>query len=290
MTKVQEVPSETLNESGVLREMIEYKREVLKRIQQDVVREQSILAEIRQQIKIAQGEVQAAQAFEREQFLKGLDAERLSLKGEQQRLEALDLEVNSRLKEVRQLEEQASPIQVAQQALIDERLAIEQQRMRLEELRQETDRLANGIGSLQEEAAQLKAVNVVEVARLHVQAQEAETQERQLNAREQSIATQAENLESLKLVIDPKLAEMTKLQERGEHDLHQAEVIMASVQSKQAELDQQRSDLAILSSRLEAKAAALTDFDASLKHTASELQIKIQQAKIKDVTLPEAPV
>ena len=73
-----------------------------------------------------------------------------------------------------------------------------------------------------------------------------------------------------------------KAQQQAETDLAQATILHEETVKRQAELDKQRTDLSVISSQLTAKAEALTEYDAKLRHTEAELRIKVQQATVKE--------
>ena len=155
----------------------------------------------------------------------------------------------------------------------------------------ENDRLANETAALHEEVTQIRSNLLRERTAVQTQSQEQEQRQVALLQREKDSALQMENLTALKDTLDPKLKEITALQEQAEADRHQAELLRDAPTKHQADLDQQRSDLATLSSQLHAKAEALTEYDAALKRTAAELQIRLQQAKSQGITVstPVAP-
>lgn len=281
--KLEELDVSSVNLSEQLGELVEFKKQELTRLQQAVLSEQTTLASVKQGIETEKRQAKYDRQVEAEKAHQKLLQEAEGLQAERKSLERLDLELVSRQKDLEQLEAQAEPIKKSMQKLKDERIAIEQQRIRNEELRTENDRLANTTGALHEEVAQLKASLVKEKTRLQTQATEQDQRQQLLEKQQKDVKLQLENLSSLKGSIDPKLAEVTALQAQAEKDRHQAEVLRDETVKRQAELDQQKSDLAILSNQLEAKASALTDFDASLRRTEAEVRIKLQQAKLEGV-------
>lgn len=275
-----------------LDELITYKRDTLKTLQQAVISEQATLVNAKQEIERLQREAKYAQQVEQGKFKDSLQAEKEGMQVERRSLEHLDLEIEGRRKEVEVLEAKASPIAEALKKLQDERLAIEQQRIRNEELRVENDHLANATSTMHEEMSQLKIALLRQQTVVNRQAVEQEQTQKRLDSQQKDVALQIENLTAIKLSVDPKLSETRKLQEQAEADRHQVEVLRDAVTKQQSELDKQRSDLAILSSQLQAKADALTEYDASLKRTEAELRIKLQQAKLEkvEVVMPEKPI
>ena len=99
---------------------------------------------------------------------------------------------------------------------------------------------------------------------------------------------------ALKSTIDPKLKEVTRLSEQAQSDKAQAELLLHQLASERSSLDQQRTDLATLSTRLQAKSEALLQFDEALQRKHAELRVKLQQAKgsgvvVEDVTATGPP-
>lgn len=289
MTKLDEVSGKDISISEQLTEMIEYKKQELTRIQREVLAEQSILASTKQQQEVALRDAKYQNRIEEEAHQKRIQEQAQPLQGERKEIERLDKEVNTRLKDVETLEAQAAPIHEALQQLKDERIAIEQQRVRNDELQQEYTQLVNATNALHEETSQAKAAMFAEQQRVHVRAVEQEQQQLSLDKREQDVTVALDNLAKIKADVDPKLDLITKHQEAVETALRQTQEIRAEITTRQADMDKQKSDLAILSNQLDARSSALSDYDAGLKRTASALQIKIQQSKMKGVTVPEAP-
>ena len=288
----EETMPELMDLRSQMDELIAYKRETLKTLQQAVISEQATLVNAKQEIERLQREAKYAQQVERDKFQDGLRAEKDVLHAERRSLEQLDLEIIGRRKEVEVLEAKAAPIAEALKKLQDERIAVEQQRLRNEELQAQNDHLANAAGTLHEEAAQLQSTLLKRQTEVNRQAVEQEQLQKKLEVQQKAVALQLENLTALKATIDPKLAEDRKLQEQAEADRHQATLLRDATAKQQSELDKQRADLATLSSQLQAKADALTEYDASLKRTEAELRIKLQQAKVEqkvEVQLPESP-
>ena len=292
MEKLDPVDSGTMDLGHQLDELIAYKRETLKTIQNAVISEQSTLINTKQEIERIQREAKYAQQVEQGKFRDSLQSEKDVIQAERRSLEQLDLDLVGRRKEVEVLEAKAQPIAEALKKLQDERIAVEQQRLRNEELRTENDHLSNATSTMHEEVSQLKATVLKQQVEVNRQAVEQEQTQKRFEAQRKDVSLQLENLTALKTTIDPKLAETKKLQEQAEADRHQAEVLRDATVKQQSELDKQRADLSILSSQLQAKADALTEYDASLKRTEAELRIKLQQAKLEkvEVAMPEKPV
>ena len=291
MEKLETVTNGTMDLGHQLDELIAYKRETLKTIQNAVISEQSTLINTKQEIERIQREAKYAQQVEQGKFRDSLQSEKDVIQAERRSLEQLDLDLVGRRKEVEVLEAKAQPIAEALKKLQDERIAVEQQRLRNEELRTENDHLSNATSTMHEEVSQLKATVLKQQVEVNRQAVEQEQTQKRFEAQRKDVSLQLENLTALKTTIDPKLAETKKLQEQAEADRHQAEVLRDATVKQQSELDKQRADLSILSSQLQAKADALTEYDASLKRTEAELRIKLQQAKLEkvDVAMPEKP-
>src|SRR3990167_3661595 len=292
MEKLDPVDSGTMDLGHQLDELIAYKRETLKTIQTAVISEQSTLINTKQEIERVQREAKYAQQVERGKFTDSLQSEKNVIQAERRSLEQLDLDLAGRRKEVEVLEAKAQPIAEALKKLQDERIAVEQQRLRNEELRTENDHLSNATSTMHEEVSQLKATVLKQQVEVNRQAVEQEQTQKRFEAQRKDVSLQLENLTALKTTIDPKLAETKKLQEQAEADRYQAEVLRDATVKQQSELDKQRADLSILSSQLQAKADALTEYDASMKRTEAELRIKLQQAKLEkvEVAMPEKPV
>lgn len=293
--QLPELPSDSYQTNTLLGELIVSKQQTLTHLQDElrkqqhaVLCEQTTLNQVKQQITDAKRQQAYDQQKERDQFRAGLQQEHHGLEAKRRDLERLDLELTSRRKDVEQMEAKAKPITDAMAKLRDERLAIESQRVRNEELRMENDRLANATSTRHEEVAQMKAALVAEQTRVQTRAVEQEQQQASIEQREKDLALKVENLSALKETIDPKLVEVRELEQRASHDRQQAEMIHGDIVTRQADLDKQRSDLATLSSQLEAKASALTEYDVRLKQTEAELRIKVQQAAV-EVTVPEHP-
>lgn len=280
--------SEQIDMNNQLNELINYRQGLLKNLQGEVVAEQASLVRIKQEIEQARREAKYQQDTDRQKFLANLEAEKQVLQDERRRLERLDLEVEGRRKEVAILESKAAPIKESMKKLSDERLSIEQQRIRNEELRQQNDRLANATSSMHAEVSQLKSKLLEDQRKLGIQFESIHERETALESAKKDTALQLENLSALKETIDPKLAEVRKLQEDAEAQLNQSKLIQESITKQQSDIDKQKADLAILSSRLQAKSDALTEYDSRLRATEAELRIKAQEAKVK-VDVPEAP-
>ena len=290
MEKLDPVSNGVMDLGSQLDELISYKREMLKIIQHDVINEQAILVNTKQEIDRVQREAKYAQQIEVEKFRQGLQAEKEILQTDRRSLEQFDLELTARRKDVEVLEAKAAPIADALKKLQDERIAVEQQRLRNEELQGENDRLANATSAFHEEVSQLKSSVLAQQTQLNTQRVEQEQATRRLDLQQKDVSLQLENLTAIKQTIDPKLEEVQKLQAQAEADRHQAEVLREAITKQQSDLEKQRADLAILSSQLQAKADALTEYDAALRRTEAELRIKLQQAKVEqkvDVAMPE---
>lgn len=289
MDKLDEVDQSSFTMKAQISELIAFKQEQLITLQQAVLSEQSTLVKVKEDIRAEGVTAKHEQQIERQKFRDSLQAEKDTMQAERKSLEALDLEIEGRRKEVEVMEAKAAPIAEALRKLSDERMAIEHQRLRNEELRKENDELANATSTMHEEVSQFKASLLTQQTLLNRQAMEQEHTKNRLEAQQKDVTLQLENLTAIQLNIDPKLAETRQLQEQAERAQHQAEVLREAASKQQAELDKQRADLAILSSQLQAKADALTEYDASLKRTEAELRIKLQQAKLEkvEVVMPE---
>lgn len=282
MAKVEEPSTNgTLEEQRLLTELLTFKRQELSRLQQLVLAEQATLVKTKEEIASAKRQQDYDHRVEREKFLASLEAQQETLRSERRSLEQLDLELEGRRKAVEILEAQAEPIRQARRHLEEERLAIEQQRLRNEQLTVENDRLANSTSALHAEVQQIKDALLKEKVRVSQQAVDQERLQAELDQRRKDIALQFENLTALKTTLDPKLKEIRALKQQSETDREQAKVLHDETIRRQAELDKQRSDLAILSTQLQAKADALTEYDAKLKQTAAELRIRLQQAQME---------
>lgn len=293
MEKLTPVSNGMMDLGRQLDELIAYKRETLRTIQQAVLGEQATLVNTRQEIERSQREAKYAERVEREKFQETLRLEKEAIQAQRRQVEQYELEVESRRKEVEILEAKAHPTLEALKRLQDERIAVEQQRLRNEELRLENDRLASATSTLHEEVNQLKTTLLRQQTDLNRQAIDQEQTQKRLEGQQKDLTLQLENLTAIKLIIDPKLAEALRLQEQAEADLNQAVVLRDATAKQQSDLEKQRADLAILSSQLQAKADALTEYDATLKRTEAELRIKLQQAKVEqhiDIILSEKPV
>lgn len=289
MEKLTEVSNGSTALSAQLDELMVYKQEQLKRLQHDVTLEQSVLAQTKEAIRQAQVQAKYDQQVERQKFLDGLEEEKAALHRERKSLEALDLDVEGRRKEIEILEAKAEPLRQALTKFAEERLAVEHQRLRNEELRQENDQLSSTATALHEEVAMAQRTLATQQARLDAQAREQETLQQRLEVQQKSVSAQVENLTALQKTLDPKLAEVKRLSEQSEANQHQAEVLLAAVQAKESEVAKQRTDLATLSTQLQAKAEALTEYDAALRRTEAELRVKLQQAKVTGVTVEMPP-
>lgn len=289
MEKLGNMEDVSIDMRGELNELIEHKKQVLATLHREILQEQISLASAKKDAEEFSKQAKYDRQIELSNFKKSLEHEKLAINSERRELERLDLELESRKKDVEALEAKSRPIQDAINKLRDERIAIEQQRVRNEELRVENEHLANATSSMHQEVADLKAKLSEERNRLAAQSSAQEQDRINIEAAKKDLALQLENLNELKKTIDPKLAEVKSLQASAEKDLEQAKVINESITKERADLDKQRSDVSILSSQLEAKGKALTEFSAQLKRTEDELRIKIQQSQVKDVKLPEAP-
>ena len=283
--KLETVPSGSLDPLALFSELKTFKEQALKRLQQECFAEESRLESLKRQIEETQKQATVDANISRQKVDTELRQQADSLQAERKSLERLDLEVEARRKDVEGLEAKAVPIQQALQKLSDERIAIEQQRVRNEELRVENDRLYTSTSAMHEEVNQLKTSLLASQTQVQTQLVLQEQEGQRLAVQATDIALQMENLTALKETLDPKLIALTALQAKADANQKQAEVLYEAITAKEAETAKQKADLAILSSQLEAKASALTEYDASLKRADAELRIKIQQAKVA-VDLP----
>lgn len=291
MRKVTEEMNGTLDQRRLLDDLIQYKQGELNRLQHEVVVTSAEMSRTKQAIDEVKREAKSDALIERNRVLASLEQEKEAVHFERRQLESLDLELNGRQKAMELLEAQGQPIREALTKLQDERLAIEHQRIRNDDLSRENDRLANENSTRHEEVNQLKKGLLTRQVELQRQAVDQEATQTRLEIETKRVTLQIENLSALKKTMDPKLAEVKRLSEQSEKDVHQAVILRDAAAAQQAELDKQRADLAILSRQLQAKSEALTEYDAILKRTEAELRIKIQQAKVEkvEVELPARP-
>ena len=291
--KLEELNGNSVNENRVLTDMVAHTRGELNRLQHELVTETAELNRLKRDIEDAKKEAKYVNEIERQKFMQSLEVSNQALQAQRHSLELLDLELVGRTKDVEALEAHAKPIADAMQKLQDERIAIEQQRVRNQELVQENDRLSNEVGTRYEEVRNLETKFKAELKKVQAQAMDQEHLSRKLEKDQKDVGLQVENLEALKSTLDPKLAEMKKMQEKAESDRGQAKVIQEGNLALQAELDKRKSDLAILSSQLEAKGSALLEFDQQLKQLESEVRVKVQQAEVAGIKvskMPEHPI
>lgn len=287
--KLASVSTAEVNTISMLDEVKKFKEGEVSRLQGEVFAEESRLSSLKSQIEEAGKDARYQQTIERQKFEQNLQAQHHRLQDERKAIEALDVTLSARLKEVEMLEEKAKPVQDALKHLADERIAIEQQRLRNEELTKENDRLANEVSARHQEVTDLRTTLEQELAKVRSQASLQNTQQEVLDQQAKDVRLQIENLTSLKATIDPKLAEISERQSKAEADREQAALLYDATTKKEAELEKQRSDLSILSSQLEAKSEALTEYSLRLKRAESELRIKIQTTGVS-VDVPESPV
>ena len=290
MAKLEAVPEESMTMKAQLDELIAYKKAQLATLGKEVAAAQIELASTKEQCRQERIQAKYDRDVEQMKFQDGLRAQSEATQAERRGMEGLSLELEGQKKELEILEAKAEPVRQALNQLADERLAVEQQRMRNVELQQANEQLQVSIETSQEALRQLDQHVKGREAKAVAQLQEQEIRQQVLDKQAKDIATQLENLTALKTTIDPKLAEVTKLQQQAEHDLTQAKTIQEAITAQQADLEKQRTDLAILSSQLQAKAEALTEHDIRMKQFEAELRIKAQQAKAAGLTVSEFPV
>lgn len=286
--KLDEASPELVSLSAQLGELIDYRKSELKRLQQETLTEQAIKAGVKRDCEQLKADSQTELRQLKADAKAEIDADRKALQSEQRSLEYQRMEVEGRIREAKDLEAQSEVIRQQQAELASERLAIEQQRIRNEALTRENDRLADTHATAYAELARRESEVVKVETGVRATAAEQDQRAKALTDQETSVHVQVENLTSLKKTIDPKLKEVSKLSEQSSSDRAQQQLLYDATQKAQAEIDQQKSDLATLASQLQAKSEALLAFDAQLKRTEATLNIKIQQAKLKGITL-DAP-
>lgn len=289
MSKLPELSLSSMDLSKQLDELLEYKRAQLKKIEQEHSALQIGIAQAKEAIRVAEKDAKYQQEVAHTKHKERLQAEADAIQAYRREVEALDQEVQGRMKEVELLEAKAAPIKEAMRKLADDRLAIEQQRLRNEDLTRTHDQLAASIEVQQAELAQLRHTVVEQQRTVTAQAHAQEARSIELERQAQAVALQLENLTALRETVDPKLKEITKLSEQAARDRQQAETINEGIKSAQADLDKKRADLSTLSSQLEAKGAALNELEARLKHYGEELRVKYQQAKAEKIEMAEPP-
>lgn len=291
LTALDEVPMETVSLSAQLTELVRYKEEQLKKLQHQSTLETANLMQIRQQQTQARQDLATELATKRQDAEREWQAQQRAFAEEQRVLEFQRRELAGMRREAEAVIAQAEDAREVLRHLRDERVAIEQQRVRNDELRIQNEQLIDRINTQQAEAHRARQLVEQEETRVRAMAAALDERARQLQATEERVRLESENLSTLKDHLDPKLKEIQQQADRASAELAQAKVLHEEIATRATTLDQQQTALVTLSTNLEAKGRALTEFDVALRRTAQELQIKIQQAATKGikVKMPTAP-